>query len=363
MKILQLGMSANHGGVESFVLNYAKEMKKYGVSCDYVDLQGKGLAGSEWILSEGSRIFTLKDYRKHPIQTLKRVKQIVREGNYDCVHINLLSAASLVPTYGALRGGAKVLVHSHNSQTIGLPRKLLHGFHSVILRRLPVTRLACGNMAGNWMHGKKKFEVVPNAIDTQRYRYSEESRKARREELGIGEDTFVLGFVGRLSPQKNPVYLTKILNALRRRGVDDVKLLIVGDGELREAVMAAAADRGIAEDVLCVGVQSNPNEWYSAMDAFLLPSLWEGLPLVGVEAQTAGLPCFLSGQITDEIALTDLVQFLDLTETAENWAEALLGSREKKANRADYADRIGQTPYSIQRSAARLYEIYQNPEA
>lgn len=152
MKILQLGMSANHGGVESFVLNYAKEMKKYGVSCDYVALQGKGLAGSEWILSEGSRIFTLKDYRKHPIQTLKRVKQIVREGNYDCVHINLLSAASLVPTYGALRGGAKVLVHSHNSQTIGLPRKLLHGFHSVILRRLPVTRLACGNMAGNWMH-------------------------------------------------------------------------------------------------------------------------------------------------------------------------------------------------------------------
>ena len=227
VKILQLGMSANHGGVESFVLNYAKEMNKYGVSCDYVDLQGKGLAGSEWILSEGSRIFTLKDYRKHPIQTLKRVKQIVREGNYDCVHINLLSAASLVPTYGALRGGAKVLVHSHNSQTIGLPRKLLHGFHSVILRRLPVTRLACGNMAGNWMHGKKKFEVVPNAIDTQRYRYSEESRKARREELGIGEDTFVLGFVGRLSPQKNPVYLTKILNALRRRGVEDVKLLIV----------------------------------------------------------------------------------------------------------------------------------------
>ena len=84
---------------------------------------------------------------------------------------------------------------------------------------------------------------------------------------------------------------------------------------------------------------------------------------MGVEAQTAGLPCFLSGQITDEIALTDLVQFLELTETADNWAEALLGSREKKANRADYADRIGQTPYSIQRSAARLYEIYQNPEA
>jgi len=237
---------------------------------------------------------------------------------------------------------------------------VLHAVNSMILRQLPVTRLACGKMAGDWMFGKKHYEVVPNAIDTDVYRFREESRRSLRAQLHIGEDTFVLGFVGRISPQKNPVYLTKILDAVRKHGLENVKLLIAGDGELQEQVRKTAMDLGLAEYLLCVGSQKNVNEWYSAMDAFLLPSLWEGLPLVGVEAQTAGLPCFFSDQITEEIALTELVHFCELTETADNWAEAILSSRKKLLNRYSYADRMAQTNYSIYQSADRLQKIYRS---
>lgn len=358
MKVLQLGMTANHGGVESFVLNYTRVLKEHGVAFDYVDLQGYGLVDAERLLSEGSQIFTMKDYRKHPLLTLKRLKQIVRDGDYDCVHVNMLSVASLVPVLGTLHPNTRVLVHSHNSQALGLPRKVLHAVNSTILRMLPVTRLACGKMAGDWMFGKKPYEIVPNAVDVEIYRFRGENRNALRSRLDIGPDTLVLGFAGRLSPQKNPTYLAKILAAVKKKGLENVKLLIVGDGELQEAVREAAAELGVGEDILFVGSQSNVNQWYSAMDALLLPSLWEGLPLVGVEAQTAGLPCFFSDQITREIAMTDLVRFLELTDAADNWARAILEINKSGAERTLYADMMGQTNYSIHCSAHRLYEIY-----
>lgn len=358
MRVLQIGMTANHGGVESFVLNYGKILKKDGIVFDYVDLYGKGLVDEERLLSEGSRIYTLQDYRKHPVSTIKQIAKIVKSGSYGCVHINMLSAASLMTVFGALLGGARVLVHSHNTQALGLHRRVLHGMNALLLSRLPVERLACGKQAGSWMFGRKPYEVVPNAIDTGKYRFREESRKELRAQLPVEEDTLILGFVGRLCPQKNSLYLPKILDAVRKSGLQNVKLLIVGDGELREQMLQAASELGVEEHILCVGSQKNVNQWYSAMDALLLPSLWEGLPLVGVEAQAAGLPCFLSDRITDETVLTDLVRFCDLTETAENWAESIRSIREHPVSRSEYADRIARTAYSIDRSAERLREIY-----
>lgn len=358
MRVLQTGMHKNHGGVESFILNYAQALKAHGVVFDHIDLQGKGIACEEQILSEGSKIYTLKDYRKHPFSATKRVTEIVREGNYSCVHINMLSAASLVPVIGALMGKAKVFVHSHNSQTLGIHRKVLHAMHAIILRRLPITRLACGKMAGDWMFGKKDYEIIPNAIDTEKFRFCPESRAELRAGLGLEDDTFVLGFVGRISPQKNPLYLTKVLDAVINRGLRNTKLLLVGDGELQEQVRKNAEDLKIADKVIFAGSQSNVNQWYSAMDILLLPSLWEGLPLVAVEAQTAGLPCIFSDKITKETALTELVAFCELTEAADNWADTILNSRKKVLDRCGYADRIAKTNYSIHQSAKRLWSIY-----
>lgn len=358
MRVLQFGMTANPGGVESFIINYAQHLKSQGILFDYVDLQGYGLAHSQQIAEAGSKIYTLKDSRKHPLLAYREIQRIITEGGYGCVHINMLSAANLVPVMAARKCKVQVIVHSHNTQTVGIHRKILHKLNAGYLRSLPVTRLACGIQAGKWMYGKKPFEVIPNAIDTDRYQYNEETRKQLRNQLGIGEETVVLGFVGRLFAQKNPTYLPKILSAVKKRLPVDVKLLIIGDGELLEEVKQAAAGFGVAEDVLYAGRKNSAADWYSVMDVFLLPSLFEGLPLVGVEAQAAGLPSFLSDRITDETVLTDLVQFCQLTDTADNWAEEIEKALKKSADRGKYARQIAQTKFSIDNAVESLSKLY-----
>lgn len=358
MKVLQLGMSVQHGGVESFVLNYARQLAHYGITFDYVDLYGAGLAQGDQIIRSGSTIHTIMDFRKHPVEAYKKIRKIIAEGGYSCVHINMLSAASPVPVLAAMRTPAKVIMHSHNSQTVGLVRKVLHSINAVFMRKLPVTRLACSETAGKWMFGREKFEVIPNAIDPDRFRFDPEARASIRKSLGVTDDTLVLGFVGRLFPQKNPEYLTKILAAVKKKTTNPVKLLVVGDGELLDQLYAAADGLGITEDLLHAGHQEQMAAWYSAMDAFLLPSLWEGLPLVGIEAQAAGLPCFLSDRITEELVLTDLVHFCQLTDDAENWAEEILKNREFNADRKRYGSNIHNTKFSLHNAAEALYAIY-----
>lgn len=358
MKILQFGLTGNHGGVESFVFNYAQKLEAEGITFDYVDLQGKGLAKAEQIVKKGNRIYTLKDARKYPFLAAKRIRDIIREGEYSCVHVNMLSAASPVPVIASLQAGAKVIMHSHNTQTVGFVRKILHSLNSVFLRELPLVRVACGEEAGRWMFGKKPFLVIPNAVDVDSFCFDSRARQKLRQDLQLKEDTLLLGFVGRLSAQKNPVYLAKILCAVKKQALTDVKLVIVGDGELQGSVLVAAAELGVEADVLCVGKQDNTPAWYSAMDALLLPSLWEGLPLVGVEAQTSGLPCFFSDCVTEEVKLTELVHFCPLTETAENWANVIVQNLNQGTDRRVFAKRIAKTNFSIHRSAELLRDLY-----
>lgn len=358
MRVLQMGLTCNHGGSESFVLNYAQALNKYGITFDYVDLQGMGLADSNEILSEGSIIYTLNDYRRHPVLAVKQIKEIVQNGHYPCVHVNMQSAACLSPVIGALCGKAGVIVHSHNTQALGLIRKILHYVNSRLLQLLPVTRLACGKCAGDWMYGNKKYEIIPNAINCEKFQFCSEDREAVRKQLRISDKTILLGFVGRLSYQKNPTYLPQILYALRRVGMCEVKLAIVGGGEFRSQVEQLAIELGVIENIIFVGCQEDTQRWYSAMDALVLPSFWEGVPLVAVEAQASGLPCFLSNHISNEISLTDLVSFCELSESAENWAFAIRDVTQRQTERYKYADDLKKTSYSLSKSAGRLRDIY-----
>lgn len=360
MKVLQIGMTKNHGGVESFVLNYARRLHSEDVIFDYVDLYGQGLAKEEEILSRGSRIYTLQDFRRHPLAAAKRIRKIVRSGDYCCVHVNMLSLASPVAVLTALASGANVIMHSHNTRTVGIHRKLLHAVNSLYMRHLPVTRLACGAEAGKWMFGAKPFTVIPNAVDVTRYQFDLHTRQTLRSRMGLTDDTLVLGFVGRFSTQKNPMYLLRILGAVKKCHAGPVKLLTIGEGELKAEFLKQAEEKGLLADVVDLGFREDTADWYSAMDAFVLPSLFEGLPLVGIEAQTSGVHCFFCDRITEELALTDRSHFCSLTDSAENWAEAILKTLKDNTDRQRYAQAVDQTDYGISHSAKTLLDIYTN---
>ena len=186
-------------------------------------------------------------------------------------------------------------------------------------------RFACSRKAGEMLFGASPFTVLPNGVDTGAFaRHDPEARARLREHLGVAEDEILLGHVGRFSAQKNHAGLLRIFAAaLQRR--PNARLLLLGQGPLEAETRALAQELGVADRVIFAGVRTNVQVFYHAMDAFLLPSLFEGLPVVLVEAQAAGLPCFVSDTIDRGAAFADGVHFLPLGDT-DAWAAALAGA-------------------------------------
>lgn len=358
MRVLQIGLSKNIGGIETFVMSYYRRLAQMGIVFDFIDTYGDGLAFSDEIESLGGKIFTIPNYKKHPFIAKKLMLNIIRENKYECVHIHMLSAANLLPLKAALKAGSVAIVHAHNNNTHGFLRTVMHNMNVGRLRRLSEVRLSCGKEAGDWLYGKYPFRVIPNAIDAEKFSFSESNRHAIREKIGISAEDFVIGFVGRLSTQKNPFYLIDILSAVKTDSTRPVKMLVVGEGELKEKVEKYAQEKGVVDDLVFAGRQNDMAPWYSAMDCFVLPSLYEGFVIVGIEAQANGLRCFMSEQVPHEINITGTVKFLPLIKPASNWRERISDIEDFSYGRG--VNGIIGTTYDITVSADTLCQVYAN---
>ena len=215
---------------------------------------------------------------------------------------------------------------------------------------------ACGEEAGRWMFHGHPFSVLNNAIDSAAFQYNEKTRRQYRDELGILEHTLLVGHVGRFMQAKNHMFLLDIFCALLKRQPDS-KLLLVGQGELEPAVREKAEALDISDKVVFAGVRDDVYCLYQAMDVFVFPSLFEGLGIVAVEAQAAGLPCVVSDHVPAECKKTrDLVKFFSLEAGADRWAEEIL--RLAKTQRRDTTAEIRENGYDIQENAEKLQQFY-----
>ena len=328
IRILQIGLSRNPGGIENCILNYNRQIDHRRFCFDYADLYGNGLAYASDIRSIGGNIFTLSNFKKHPIVNAYQLYKILKKYNYDIVHINMLSAANIIPPMIACRSKSAVIVHCHNAAIpSGLLRKTMNYINVGRLRKLPITKWSCGVKAGKWMWGDSfdPAEVIPNAIDVNVFRRIPNVRSKIRNSCNFAEDDIVVGFVGRLSEQKNVLFIPEILAVLQKKS-KKFKLLIVGDGSLHAALEDKICAMHLEDSVFWAGIQKETFMWYQAMDIFILPSLFEGLPVVGIEAQAASLPCFLSNTITDEVNISGTITYLpiDNNHSAEIWANAIV---------------------------------------
>ncbi|MDO4479202.1 MAG: glycosyltransferase [Lachnospiraceae bacterium] len=326
IRVLQIGLGPNPGGIESCIVNYHRHLDRQAVQFDYADIYGRGLAFADDIAAMGGKIHTLPDYKKDPRGMARGLAGVLEREDYDIIHINMLSAANMIPVNTAVKvGKGTVIVHSHNTAVpSGVLRRVLNTLNMKKLRSLPVKKWACGREAGLWMWGESfdPENVLPNALDMAAFAPDAEVRQAKRRELGIGDDEYVIGTVGRLSEQKNSLFLPDIAAAVKKAGVK-ARWLIIGGGELETALKEKIKSLGLEETVLPVGVQNPVSPWYKAMDAFVLPSLFEGLPIVALEAQAAGLSTLISENVTREAALTDGVRYLPIDRGPDPWAEAL----------------------------------------
>ena len=342
------------GGVEAVVMNYYRHIDRSRVQFDFLVDEDSAFVPREEIGSLGGRVFEVPPYQR-PFAYARSLESLFADEGWPIVHSHV-NALSVVPLRGAARAGVPVrIAHSHSTAGKGEPVKnALKRLLRTQANRYPTHRLACSRYAGEWLFGEGAgFDVLYNAIELDRFPFNAEVRAEARADLGLVGDELAVGHVGRFMAQKNHTFLLDAFAEVAARRPDAV-LLLVGAGELRSFVECRAAERGLAGRVRFLGQRDDVERLYQAFDAFALPSLYEGLGLVGVEAQRAGLPCLLSDAITREVDVTGTVRFLPIDEPSA-WADALCALRA--------GERVPVRPesfsdYDIDAAAGRLAERY-----
>lgn len=237
-----------------------------------------------------------------------------------------------------------------------IKRQVFNLFYKSMLRNT-THRFSCGTNAGRFLFGNKSFTIVPNAIDTNKFKFNPEIRRKLRNSLGISEDIKVYGHVGTFRTPKNHSFLIDVFAELHK-SEPAAKLVLVGSGELLDIIKAKVLSLGLNDAVAFMGQQNNVNEWLSAFDVFLMPSLWEGLPVSVVEAQCAGLPCAISNVIDKDVDLTGCIKYLPLKASAEQWAETI--NTIADTNRNEMGEIVSKSGYEIKTAAKWISDFYLN---
>lgn len=288
---------------------------------------------------------------------IKEMYEYFRKENIDIIHVHGSSSAILLEMMVAkLARVKKIISHSHNTRG---NHPFIHKVLRPLVNWLSDEKLACGDLAGQWMYGvHDNFTIIPNCIDTEKYRFEESVRIDVRKKLNINEGTLLLGHVGVFSRIKNQMFLIHLIESILQKGRTDIKLLLVGDGKFKEQIRNYIVKNNLSDYVLILGNRNDVNLLMMAMDIFCLPSLYEGFPIVAVEAQASGLPVLASIKISPEVCITDLVNLLSIDNGVYPWLNAVENISKYGRKRKDYNTQIKDAGYDIQKSATFLEDIY-----
>lgn len=357
IRILQVVTQMSRGGLETMLMNYDRHIDHVKVQFDFLEHRSNVTDYDFEIMELGGIIHRLP--RLNPLSPvyLKALNSFYAEHpEYRIVHSHLDCMAG-IPLKAAKENGVPVrIAHAHNSsqvKNIKYPMKL---YYKRYIPNYATHLFACGEEAGRWMFNGHPFQILNNAIDAETFVFNEKIRNRYRDEFGIGQNTLLVGHIGRFNPQKNHSFLIDIFCTLLKRQPDS-KLLLVGQGELEMSVRKKTETLGIADQVIFAGARNDVHCLYQAMDVFVFPSLFEGLSLVTVEAQAAGLPCVVSDHVPAECKKTrGLVKFLPLDAGKDHWTEEIL--RSASIERRDTLVEIQASGYDIRENALKLQQFY-----
>ena len=288
----------------------------------------------------------------------------MRQGSYQVVHSHTMFNSGLILTVARQMGVPVRISHAHtiSSMKRTLARRLYERFMRQLIVSNATDLVACGRAAGIWLYGEKAFrrkgKLILNGVDVRKYRFDSVKRREIRDRYGL-DASFVIGHAGRMAPEKNQIFLVELMPEILRRRPDAV-LLLVGDGDQRVLLEDRIRKLGIAEAVILTGMVLNVQDYLSAMDVFVLPSVFEGMPLSVVETQSNGLPCLLSSAVPRDVHLTDLVRTASLQDPAEKWISGILDSERKDPE--SYNERMLKSGFDIQDMVGKIYEIYSRAE-
>jgi len=362
-RVLVVGMTDNPGGMESVVINYYRHIDKSLVRFDFLSYFDK-IAYQDELLKNGSRCFVIPpkggnfhEYRKKLLDFFKK------HHDYDCIWFNTVSLANIDFLVLAKKYKIKKrIVHAHNSNAEpSFIKNLFHRINKKRIRRYATDFWSCSWTSSEFFYDEEirrspYHRIIQNAIDLNIFHFDPAVREEYRQKLGLS-DSFVIGNVGRFQGQKNHEFIIDIFEACLKRN-DRARLLLVGQGELFDKIRDRVRREGIENKVLFLGIRSDVPELLQAMDVFLFPSLFEGLPLALMEAEAEGLPCITSkGAVPKEADITGLVTYLNLKESAETWAERVIKAHSERSE--DYSKMITDRHFNIEKEASKVEAFFQ----
>lgn len=352
-KVLIVGLSEIVGGTETFLMNYYRKINREHIQFDFLTNK-EHIAFEDEICQLGGKIYKVLSPKAGYIKYKKSIRNFfeIHAKEYLAIWMNTSILINLDYLKYAKKYGIKSrILHSHTSRNFKGP---LFGFLHFINKKISVKKYAtdywaCATAAGKWFYTEDllrtdSFCVISNAIDVDKYKYNESIRQLYREQLDLG-DAFVLGTVGRLIPLKNHSFMIDILAEILKKRENSC-LVLVGDGELFDALKEKANHMGMADKVKLLGSRQDVPQILQTMDVFLLPSEFEGLPLSLLEAQAAGLVCYASDVITDEVKVTSEVNYLPLESGAKKWADTIL-EKTNNVDRIQLYEEVKQSRFDI----------------
>lgn len=364
IRILHVLQGMNIGGQESFLMNVYGSIDRSKVQFDFLINNTGHNDYEEQIIAMGGRVYKTCTKGSGYLNFLKKTKSVFKTMDYD-YQVAHFHSGSLYSIYGwsftkVFRIKHKI-IHSHSTHYFNDLVGLKRGFIQWITPKVFSKMFACSNEAGMWLYGEKtmnnnQVEVIPNGIDIQAFAYNASEGHKIRKSLAISQDHKVIGLIGRLVEAKNHLFLIDVFKELVEMD-QNYKLVLVGDGDLRGSIEEAISSYGLGDDVFMLGSRNDVAAIYSALDGFVMPSIYEGLPLAAVEAQASGLPVFASRAVTGEIDLTNLVLHMALKDGPKKWAQTIHGLMTERLRSEGYVSK-GIDSFDISHTASKLTQLY-----
>ena len=355
IRVLQVVTYMGRGGLETMIMNYYRNIDRNQVQVDFLTHRDERWDYDDKIESLGGKIYhlpKLNPFSKSYLNTLDKFFKEHKE--YQIVHCHQDCLSGVVLKVAKKNGVRFTIAHAHSASQDKNLKYLIKVLAKKNIKRYSDKMFACGEEAGRWMFETDDFEVLNNAIDTDLYIYNKDKADKIKKEFGI-ENKFVVGHVGRFNYPKNHKFIIDVFNEVQKVREDSV-LMLVGDGDLRPEIEQKVQDLGLSDKVIFTGVRSDVNDLMQGMDVFLFPSLYEGLGIVLIEAQAAGLKCVISDTIPKDGVLTDDVKSISLNETTVVWANEILKYQEYK--RSNNKEIIQKANYDIKNNAKTLEQFY-----
>lgn len=356
-RVLQVVSKMNMGGAENFIMNMYRNIDRNLVQFDFIT-HGKGIFDKE-ITELGGKIYYLKYINKiGPVLYKKQLKKFFMEHDeYKIIHSHVNQTSGIILETAKKCGVPIRIAHSHSTDT--LSNIFIKQYKKILQKKLNLSaniKLACSDDAGRWLYKNSNYEVIRNSIDIERFAFNEEKRKNIRTSLNIKDNEIVLGHVGRLEKVKNHKFLLEMMKKIETVN-PNYFLLLIGEGSLKEEINLKIKELNLQNNVKLINNQKNINDFYNAMDVFVLPSLYEGIPLTLIEAICNGLPVYCSNNVDHEFENLENVTYLNI-DNPQIWVEKIININNTK-QRFKVSKEILER-YDVKKEVEKLKNIYLN---